>query len=348
VLFRLTSGFLATARLPGRPGLVGPLYHGTVYAFDEFRLPEDTGMGHTGLGIHFGTSQQAGARAMGYFGKEEEGASIHPVYLNIKKPLRMRDLYNWGPVAVSNELYLDHIISLDQHRHILALGYGPRKYAEAYSLLRQWLDGAGHDAIVYRNRTEGPGDSYIVWHTGQIAPALSKTARLPKRPGLVGPVYHGTRSGFDRFSLPEELSDEGDLGIHLGNLGQAEHRALYDWDLSEGDVLTAEPGANVRPVYLDVKKPLRMYDAVVWTPRRVALGLFERGLMTRDEMQKFTRSRVVPTKEWYRSSYRLLRKWIEDRGYDSVVYRNEHEGGGDSYIVWHTGQIIPALEKEQA
>jgi hypothetical protein len=313
VLFRLTSGFLATARLPGRPGLVGPLYHGTVYAFDEFRLPEDTGMGHTGLGIHFGTSQQAGARAMGYFGREEEGASI-----------------------------------LDQHRHILALGYGPRKYAEAYSLLRQWLDGAGHDAIVYRNRTEGPGDSYIVWYTGQIAPALSKTARLPKRPGLVGPVYHGTRSGFDRFSLPEELSDEGDLGIHLGNLGQAEHRALYDWDLSEGDVLTAEPGANVRPVYLDVKKPLRMYDAVVWTPRRVALGLFERGLMTRDEMQKFTRSRVVPTKEWYRSSYRLLRKWIEDRGYDSVVYRNEHEGGGDSYIVWHTGQIIPALEKEQA
>ncbi len=347
MLFRLTSGFLVTARLPRRPGLVGPLYHGTTYTFDEFKLPEDTGMGHTGLGIHFGTAQQAGARAMGYFGREEEGASIHPVYLSVGKPLRMRDLYNWGPVAVSNELYLEHIISHDQHRHILALGYGPEGYARAYSLLRQWLDEAGYDAIVYRNRTEGPGDSYIVWHTKQIVPALSKAAALRKRPGLIGPVYHGTRSMFDRFSLPEELSDEGDLGIHFGNPRQAGHRALYDWDPSKGDVLTAEPGANIRPVYLDVKKPLRMYDAVVWTPRRVALGLFERRLMTRDEMQKFTRSRAVPTKEWYHSSHRLLRKWIEDRGYDSVVYRNEYEGGGDSYIVWHPEQIVPALEARQ-
>jgi len=348
VLFRLTSGFLATARLPRRPGLVGPLYHGTTYTFDEFKLPEDTGMGHTGLGIHFGTAQQSGARAMGYFGREEEGASIHPVYLSVGKPLRMRDLYNWGPVAVSNELYLEHIISHDQHRHILALGYGPEGYARAYSLLRQWLDEAGYDAIVYRNRTEGPGDSYIVWHTKQIVPALSKAAALRKRPGLVGPVYHGTSAGFSEWRLPEEHG-LGEMGIHFGTLPQAEYVVgLDDWEKLmglglEGETEGFRPGANIRPVYLDIKHPLRLADAVQWTPARTALALYDRKLMTREEMRRISHSPDRHDPKWFP----FLRKWIEDRGYDSIVYRNQWEGRGDSYLVWHPEQIVPALEAQR-
>jgi hypothetical protein len=158
-----------------------------------------------------------------------------------------------------------------------------------------------------------------------------KASSLGKRPGLVGPVYHGTSASFDEWRLPEEHS-LGEMGIHFGTLPQAE----YVIGLGEGGF---RPGGNIRPVYLRVHNPLRLEDAMQWTPQRIALELYHRRLMTRGEARRISHGEDRHDPKWYP----FLRRWIEDRGYDAIVYRNQWEGRGDSYIVWHTEQIVPAL-----
>jgi len=167
-------------------------------------------------------------------------------------------------------------------------------------------------------------------------PRPPKTAALRKRPGLVGPLYHGTSASFDEWRLPEEHG-LAEMGIHFGTLPQAEYVIGREgsWGTPEG----FRPGGNIRPVYLKAYRPLRMTDVVQWTPQRIALELYYRKLMTREEMRRISHGEDRHDPKWYP----LLRKWIEDRGYDSIVYRNQWEGRGDSYVVWHTGQIVPAL-----
>ncbi len=36
--------------------------------------------------------------------------------------------------------------------------------------------------------------------------------------------------------------------------------------------------------------------------------------------------------------------FLRTRGYDGIVYENEFEGGGDSYIAFDPEQIIPAFD----
>lgn len=35
----------------------------------------------------------------------------------------------------------------------------------------------------------------------------------------------------------------------------------------------------------------------------------------------------------------FIRNWLEDKGYDSIIYENDFEGGGDSIIIFRKNQI---------
>ena len=188
---RFTARFLRfpkKADLPPVPGLVGPMFHGTHGTFAKFRLPEsvrqygdyfvDDSEFYHGLGIHFGTARQAADRAKGM-----GGANIRPVYLDVRHPLRLPDMGDWDPLLVADNLLRQRVIGWPQYEAIDRLWDKPEgiDYDACYKLLRKWIEKAGYDAIVYRNRFEGTEaeakDSYIIWHPRQIRPAFEALGR---------------------------------------------------------------------------------------------------------------------------------------------------------------------------
>jgi hypothetical protein len=125
----------------GSPKIV---YHGTYSDFQTFehqtRRPE--------IGFHFGTQDQAN-----HFAKHP-GGRVLPFYLNIKNPLRMRDCFRRGPEAVESiALQLRELGILDdnQSTQITAL----RPLRDATAALREAIEKAGYDGIVYANLHEG-------------------------------------------------------------------------------------------------------------------------------------------------------------------------------------------------
>ena len=165
-----------------------------------------------------------------------------------------------------------------------------------------------------------------------MAEFLVKKSKLPNRPGLVGPVFHGTSQNFSDFKLPEEAwDDKWGLGIHFGTPEQA------------GEFAWAE-GSSVHPVYLRIHRPLRLPDMNEWNPEDVGMQLFDRRVINRQQYEELRRLYLEPEGLDYTACNVLLRKFIEERGYDSVVYQNSYEENkGDSYIVWHPDQIKSAF-----
>lgn len=343
------------AILPERPGLVGPVYHGTIHAFDTFELPENRGIDHE-LGIHFGTIEQAETAA-----KEIGNTNIHPVYLRIKNPVKLDDHNNWSADDVALDLWRAQVIDEETYDWLMN-EYMPDPHVnqlECTKMFRKLIEDAGYDSVIYDNEFEGLGYSYIIWHPEQIVPAfvsrqssLSKVADLPKRPGLVGPLFHGTSEVFDKFMLPEDITDHGGLGVHFGNAQQA--NTMLDfiehdrerWTEDEEEYPQGKPEYNIHPVYLRVKNPLRLPDLVEWYPREVGKQLYRRKVITAETWAAFLDSswKSPPAGPTHTQAYAMIRKWIEDAGFDSVVYKNKFEGSGDSYIVWHLGQIVPAFK----
>jgi hypothetical protein len=163
--------------------------------------------------------------------------------------------------------------------------------------------------------------------------------------------FHGTDKQFDR------LDPKDTFGVHLGTAEQANYR-----------VGTME-GGRVIPVRVDVENTLRLPDHVWDTPRTLADGLkaYDDGSLERaaKDWENLKSQKVdldKPVAE-YRADYRALRNATWDAkekaqvlgrgallraGYDSVVYRNQVEGNGDSLIVLDPTKIKSGFAKALA
>jgi hypothetical protein len=136
----------------GRPITV---YHGTNIPFDRFEYTED-------IGFHFGTLETARTRLdqIGWDGIVDDDRLIMSVNLLMKNPLRLPDLLTWKPSAVLNALRDAGVIT--------------QEVADEFDgevdidFVREALDAAGYDGIVYQNATEGGGDSYIALDADRV------------------------------------------------------------------------------------------------------------------------------------------------------------------------------------
>jgi ADP-Ribosyltransferase in polyvalent proteins len=140
----------------GRPKV---MYHGTdaEEEFTRFEFTED-------VGFHFGPPETANAR-LTQIGASEH-ARIIPVFLSIKNPLRLPDLMTWGPGEVILALGEAGVLSERRTRELLDEGY----FDELD--FRRALERKRYDGVVYRNSTEGGGDSYIALRPEQIRFAI--------------------------------------------------------------------------------------------------------------------------------------------------------------------------------
>lgn len=140
-------------------------------------------------------------------------------------------------------------------------------------------------------------------------------------------VYHGTRAPV--FEALDHA--RSGLGTHFGTRQSARQRVR-----ALGRFRAGEP--RVERYRLRVVSPLRVRDIGAWDSLpdvafslRVEQPFGSAGpdILRPDDLRAF---RVLETDA---EAWEFLRRKIEERGYDSVVYRNGVEdAGSDSYIVW--------------
>lgn len=114
------------------------------------------------------------------------------------------------------------------------------------------------------------------------------------------------RLNFTKFTFPET----NELGIHFGTKQQAER--------------FGEPF----PFRVTINNPLRLPDLGTWAPELII-----------DELRK-QKFRIPQHVEKNAAGMRDL---IRHLGYDGVVYKNDAEGHGDSYIAFSNDQIHQLL-----
>ena len=127
------------------------VFRGTIKDSGKFRAK--------GIGVHFGTKEQASFVAKA---KGGEKGVIKEVFLDIKNPVRLEDRNAWGKNAILQQLKEKGIVSEEEFNHFI---YG--KGADTFDV-REVLKSKGYDGIVYANKAEGKGDSYIAFSNDQI------------------------------------------------------------------------------------------------------------------------------------------------------------------------------------
>jgi hypothetical protein len=202
---------------------------------------------------------------------------------------------------------------------------------------------------------------------------------------LGNPVYHGTASDIGSF----KLEHQEDVGFHFGTPDQANSRVatvapesisgqmvMDDMRIPESEQkeywanLTSEErdqhivdlrakttsGANVLPVYLSLKNPLRLQEnrekrfrpddilidirnsvetdsPLVEMSEKEIDGLFDDVLKINGRGKNYFEIDDATKK------IEFMQKFLESKGFDGLVYENKVEGEGDSYAVFNPSQI---------
>jgi hypothetical protein len=144
-------------------------------------------------------------------------------------------------------------------------------------------------------------------------------------------VSHITKvKGINVFD-PNYKTELSSMGFHFGSKDQAEFRGKqYDFK-SKG-----EP--EVGQYYLSIKNPLRVSHMASYAPDHLADQMMDMGVLDEDayaDIQSEAKYDSVETGD------RLV-NILKDQGYDGLVYENEKEGEGDSFVPFEPTQIKSA------
>lgn len=120
-------------------------------------------------------------------------------------------------------------------------------------------------------------------------------------------LYHATNADYENFDLNYTTSE---IGIHLGTLEQANNVADKFIKSDKKEKIF------ILKVECDFKNPLRLEDFGNWESFQMILQINQR---TNLKLKTNLTDKQV-------------RKALIKIGYDSIVYENDFEGEGDSYI----------------
>lgn len=156
-----------------------------------------------------------------------------------------------------------------------------------------------------------------------IAEKLGGTA-VKDEAGRPIAVYHFTPDmTFTSFS-------KGDTGFHFGTRAQAEKRR-HDKKTRTGRFLR---------VYLNIQNPLSVHrDFGNWHADAVALNLWNLDILNDAEKDAVIGLRREGLGYDSPASVKL-RELLEEKGYDGIVYPNDYEGEGTSYLALYPEQIM--------
>jgi hypothetical protein len=180
---------------------------------------------HGPEGAHFGTREQADNL------RKPGKKAAKPYVVDIKNPLRVRDMGTWTLDGIATELLMQDVITQADYDAIRAefLWTDERGFAK----LKAVLAALGYDGFVYDNEQEGQGDSYVAFYSKQIKPyrmAESLDDFDPKefamQPSVIyrHPVWDVTTKELRQWLASPRLA--GASHIHRRKRGRARRAAL--------------------------------------------------------------------------------------------------------------------------
>lgn len=138
--------------------------------------------------------------------------------------------------------------------------------------------------------------------------AQSQASRAPvaeqsRKTSIDADVFHATKASFDKFD-----PSKGENGIHVGTREHAEEVAR-----------NLGKGTRVLPLRLKLENPLRVVDYGDFRGTDLADQALQQGVISQEEW-----SRVTSKDD--SAQHDALRKLLDEKGYDGVVYLNRREG----------------------
>lgn len=186
------------------------VFHGTYEDFFRFDPKKSE---H--FGFHFGTYDQALARCRSAVSEriEQPDPGVDPnilaVYLSIQNPLRMTDIGDWRN---SYNLWTH----LDKATHGILGPYDTLKMnripvGRRHAKVMRALEELGYDGIVYKNRIEGRGESWIAFHPEQIKSAAANDGTWDIADPDIGSNPYDADGKKIRCSRCQKWVDESDI-----------------------------------------------------------------------------------------------------------------------------------------
>lgn len=153
-------------------------------------------------------------------------------------------------------------------------------------------------------------------------------------------VYHGTRGSFGEFNV---TASSYEPGTHFGTLLAAQE---FTTNVA-GDA--AAPGANIRPVWLNIKNPLQVSDVFGRGPVTLMENLHLRGIVSAEEVRAIKEMTqedfLVPDLYATPEQMKAVVDLVKSKGYDGFKYVNQAEDvGSTSWVVFSPDQILSTFE----
>lgn len=193
----------------GKNNRTSIVYHGTNKYFVDFKP--------NGLGIHFGTKEQAADR----------GKKIIESEIDIKNPFRMDDMgSDFDMARLSDELLDAGLIDKTKKQNLINKG-NPK---DVVNILKK----NGYDGIIYKNRNENksnPQDSYIVFSKSQIKTKIKES---------------NTNVGVDKIKIVKNKEDLGNTILYHGTVKEGFEDKNSDYIFFTPDKEVALKHANDR------------------------------------------------------------------------------------------------------
>lgn len=142
-------------------------------------------------------------------------------------------------------------------------------------------------------------------------------------------LYHySTNLDFTTFRV-------GDTGFHFGSSQQAYSRGV--------EKRKESPGVKGRTlqVFLNIKNPLDISEDIgVFTPDSLAVKLYSMGILPEGVRTEIHHMVWEDGGSYESKSARKMRDYLAELGFDGIIYNNQIEGQGKSYMALYPEQII--------
>ena len=346
----------------GQPLLV---YHGSRRAFDTFKPMNPRGAPGNPKGIYFTADRRTAEEyAQDVDGAFDEKSRVIAAYLSISNEqdgLVKESGYNGTEYVVFDSTKIQvldanigqmDLVKPDLRHSVAPVDNKQKEGFDAWFEGPKVLDTSSKSVVVYHGTTATrtipgttiPGDAQALAELQELADqhGIAEASSVPSvferwvsmgmaaergvTPDLAlqarslyelsKPTFtpHKVELAFEEFEFP---ADGKELGVHFGSLHQAQ--AL----------------GEAFPFLLCIKNPLRLPDLGTWEVQSVMYEAHKRGV----PINLAEHDAVVNAKD----SNATLRDLLTCKGYDGVVYANEAEGHGESYIAFNQKQIKSAV-----
>jgi hypothetical protein len=298
----------------------------------------------------------------------QEGSQVLPVYLNIKRP------YIAGESRVTpamKDAYLKEMIASNQHmsdaraaewakNKVPFFTDGRLPSADALNgdgdAMQRILKAGGYDGfkdgrhwVAFESSqvkssignvgTYGSGNPDIRYSLRQApdTPEFqewfgdSKIVDADGKPLVVSHISKAKPNVFDK----KYKTDLSSMGFHFGTKEQAEFRGTqYDFD---------SRSPTMGDYYLSIQNPLEVSHMASYAPDHLADQMMDMDLISVEKYDSF-RDKYSSEPEIGAALVKILQK----AGYDGLVYSNEMEGAGNSYVPFEPTQIKSATDNTGA